>query len=278
MQRCEHPINISESIASVNEVANKISQEAFSGRPVKILNSKNFPIPDVEGTRGTQSKNCILHQCNCTYLFTVGGKFWRTSKIIRAVSLHDFEQIELQRIPPKAKVPAITLSDSDSDVFESPPVAVKRRKTLSLRQSSSGTQSSAEPSWLPKLNEVWDKVSMMSSETTQQLCEVQSLKEMLKKQAQMGMKPITGIFRCMICKSNMSEASNSVIPPCCQAALACRECLQEWLNTSDSQTCPHCREHVDINQCVPMPIIRPLIAALANEEEPGAQLWSPMQD
>ena len=34
VQRCEHPINISESIASVNQVAGKISHEAFSDRPV----------------------------------------------------------------------------------------------------------------------------------------------------------------------------------------------------------------------------------------------------
>ena len=52
MQRSEHPINISESSASVGQIAEKISIEAFSGRQVKLLNSKNLLIPDVEGTRG----------------------------------------------------------------------------------------------------------------------------------------------------------------------------------------------------------------------------------
>lgn len=74
MQWCEHPINTSEGITSVNEVTEKISQEAFLGRPVKILNSKNFQLPDVEGTRGTHIK---LHtSTKITVLtITVGGKF-----------------------------------------------------------------------------------------------------------------------------------------------------------------------------------------------------------
>jgi hypothetical protein len=40
VQRCEHPINITESIDSVNQVAEKISHEAFSGRPVKLRTSQ----------------------------------------------------------------------------------------------------------------------------------------------------------------------------------------------------------------------------------------------
>lgn len=55
IQSSEHPLTISESTASVNQVAEKISHEAFGDREVKILNSKNLPIPDVEGTRGTKS-------------------------------------------------------------------------------------------------------------------------------------------------------------------------------------------------------------------------------
>ena len=109
----------------------------------------------------------------------------------------------------------------------------------------------------------------MSAETTQQLHEVQNLREMLKKQAQIGIKPVTGIFKCIICKSSMSTTTNLVVAPCCQAALACRGCLQEWLNTSDNQTCPHCREPVELNSAHQVPIIRPLIAAIANEEEPA---------
>ena len=54
IQSSEHPLTISESTASVNQVAEKISHEAFGDRQVKLLNSKNLPIPDVEGTRGTK--------------------------------------------------------------------------------------------------------------------------------------------------------------------------------------------------------------------------------
>lgn len=72
MQWCEHPINTSEGITSVNEVTEKISQEAFFGRPVKILNSKNFPIPDVEGTRGTHIKlHCTYYYCRWKILTNI---------------------------------------------------------------------------------------------------------------------------------------------------------------------------------------------------------------
>lgn len=46
IQSSEHPLTISESTASVSQVAEKISHEAFGDRPVK---PKNLPIPDVEG-------------------------------------------------------------------------------------------------------------------------------------------------------------------------------------------------------------------------------------
>ena len=108
----------------------------------------------------------------------------------------------------------------------------------------------------------------MSAETTQQLTEVQSLREMLKNQALMGIRPITGIFSCIICKSTITTTSNLVVAPCCQTALACRDCLEEWLSSTDNHTCPNCREPIDIEQCSPMPVIRPLIAALANGDEP----------
>ena len=203
-------------------------------------------------------------------LSLLGGKFWRTSKIIRAVSARDYEQIELQRNPPRSPPPKlVTLSDSDSD-FEPSLIPVKRRKPLSLGRTSCGpsTASSTEPSWLPKLTETWEKVVIMSAESTQQLCEIQSLREMLKHQAQMALTSVAGIFTCIICKSTMKANTNLLVAPCCQAALACRECLEEWFRSSDNNTCPNCREPVEVEQWAPMPVIRPLVAALCNADEP----------
>ena len=51
-QLSEHPITMTNSNASIQSVSNKISQEAFGGATVRLLNSKFFHIPDVEGTTG----------------------------------------------------------------------------------------------------------------------------------------------------------------------------------------------------------------------------------
>ena len=52
VQRSEHPLTLTEATANVRHVIEKLRHEAFSSKPVKLLNSKNLPIPDVEGTKG----------------------------------------------------------------------------------------------------------------------------------------------------------------------------------------------------------------------------------
>ena len=56
-QHSEHPINVTDSTADVQSVANKISQEAFGNAPVRLLNAKNLRIPDVDGTKGEAHLN-----------------------------------------------------------------------------------------------------------------------------------------------------------------------------------------------------------------------------
>ena len=104
----------------------------------------------------------------------------------------------------------------------------KRCTLLSLGHISceSTTSSLAEPSWLLKLTETWEKVIIMSAESSQQLCEIQSLQEMLN---------------CIICKSTMKATTNLLVAPRCQATLACRECMEEWFCTSNNHSCPNCR-------------------------------------
>ena len=126
VQRSEHPLTLTESTANVPHVTEKLRHEAFSNRPVKLLNSKNLPIPDVEGTKGKFTVQNYVH----IIIMVTGGKFWRTAKVIRAVSVEDFDELEQQRNPrPHTKPATIELSDSDSHVFESiPPPSFKRRK------------------------------------------------------------------------------------------------------------------------------------------------------
>ena len=48
----EHPLTMSESNASVEAVTARLSREAFGGAKVHLLNAKNLPIPNVDGTKG----------------------------------------------------------------------------------------------------------------------------------------------------------------------------------------------------------------------------------
>lgn len=60
-------------------------------------------------------------------------------------------------------------------------------------------------------------------------------------------------FACLICKDVVSTDSTPVVPPCCRAAVMCmcKECLISWLEYQPS--CPHCREPMSIDECLPMP-------------------------
>ena len=55
----EHSLNVSEYTATIPDVTRRLSLEAFNGSPIKILNSKNLPLPDVEGTRGMYTSNYV---------------------------------------------------------------------------------------------------------------------------------------------------------------------------------------------------------------------------
>ena len=51
----EHPVSLTASTANVRDVCKRISQEAFGGASVCLLNAKNLPIFD--GTKG----NLLYH-------------------------------------------------------------------------------------------------------------------------------------------------------------------------------------------------------------------------
>ena len=57
VQVSEYTVTIDDSTANVTYIVDKLSQEAFNGNRVELLNAKT--IADVEGTRG--SMYSLLH-------------------------------------------------------------------------------------------------------------------------------------------------------------------------------------------------------------------------
>ena len=51
-QITEHPLTLDELKANVSYIQDKVSQEAFGGAKVRLLNAKNILLADAEGTRG----------------------------------------------------------------------------------------------------------------------------------------------------------------------------------------------------------------------------------
>lgn len=93
---------------------------------------------------------------------------------------------------------------------------------------------------------------------------VKSIKEKLEQQsAKQPFDVLKEIFTCLICKELIREDSRPVMLPCCRNAICCYECINTWLITSP--ICPHCRETVDIESCLPQPLIRPMLICFMSE-------------
>ena len=57
-------------------------------------------------------------------------------------------------------------------------------------------------------------------------------------------------FACLICKEVVSPEREPLVPPCCRAAVMYRECIMNWID--NQQTCPHCREGLTLENCLPI--------------------------
>ena len=64
VQFAEHPVNLTDNTANVQDISRQISREAFEGVPIKLLTAKNLCIPDVDGTRGNNITP--MHACSRT--------------------------------------------------------------------------------------------------------------------------------------------------------------------------------------------------------------------
>lgn len=196
---------------------------------------------------------------NCTLLCT-GSQFWRTTKVIRALTESDYSRLIGKRSDQPGPSKLVTVSDSDSDEVK-PLIRHKKR-----RYDSSDSDSS-----LPdvKLSSVGDSSTMkLLSEikVTLETYHREMVNMRLEKEVESSRSSIFMIFSCIICKDIVSAEASPVVPPCCQAAIICRACLERWLQSQ--QSCPHCREEIsNIEICTPLPVLRPLYNLLSTSNQ-----------
>ena len=101
---------------------------------------------------------------------------------------------------------------------------------------------------LSVLFDVRDKMSEFRSEMEHQIKELN-----LKEQVSLA---IGGLFTCIICKEVSLEDKLPMMPTCYRNIVCCRSCLSQWLSTSN--LCPHCRQVISMDDCMPQPPLRPL--------------------
>ena len=210
----------------------------------------------------------VAHIIREIILCTVGSKFWRGSKIIRAITEAEFIKRErlrgndagagssgTQAIPPGTRNSPLTLiSDSDSDSPLVPLVRNRKRPYVPPAPELSDSDSSQPQS---KKSYPGVKIANMFMEIKE---DVQAIKSKLSDGENKLLVTIRDIFTCLICKERMSESSGTMMLPCCRNALCCHSCLARWLG--DSSVCPHCREEVRMEDCIPQPLIRPIMDML----------------
>ena len=92
-QISEHPLNLDESKANVSYIQEKLSQEAFDGARVKLLNTKNILLADAEGTRGKVS-NKLIHMQQSTVMLQGQHNLFLKYSIIIAHVLHRLAVLE----------------------------------------------------------------------------------------------------------------------------------------------------------------------------------------
>ena len=193
-------------------------------------------------------------------MYYTGSQFWKTTKIIRALTEFDYSRLIGRRSDQPGPSKVVHVSDSDSDELK-PLMRHKKR-----RYDSSDSDSS-----LPDIR----VSSVGGSSTTQLLSEIKVNLEKYHREV-VNMRPakevattrsiIFSMFSCIICKDIVSAEAAPVVPPCCQAAIMCRACLERWLD--GQQSCPHCREEIsDIGICSPLPVLRPLYDLLSKSNQ-----------
>ena len=189
-------------------------------------------------------------------MLIVGMKFWKTGKIVKAISEKDYQKLQKSRgrstdqPAPSRSLPVI-VSDSDSDGALVPLVR-KKRKIFHV-PTPPGSDSDSSQS-LPN-----------SAQTSiERMCkEISSMIQDMKKQLDNSISSECGehtllkeIFTCLICKQISVESSRPVVPQCCNSVVCCYDCINQWI--CSSPVCPHRRSPITIDDCLPQPTIKPI--------------------
>lgn len=190
----------------------------------------------------------------------IGIKFWKGSKIIRALSEAEYLKRERKRngedLCPSGlgitrNSPLTINSDSDSDTN------LARRKRpyyVPTPPDLTDSDSSLPPS---KINCSHSKCMKMFLELKE---DISCIKEKLNSDNKNVLNILKGVFTCLICKSIATETNRPIMLPCCRNATCCYTCIERWLE--NSSICPHCRETLELENCTPQPILRPMFELL----------------
>ena len=182
---------------------------------------------------------------------TIGAKFWKTVKIVRAVKEDEYRDFELIREgQPKRHSSTIHISsDSESDTYTS---LIRHSKHRASMVHTSGDL----PPQQSTLQSLSDKVS-------EQTALLQKLSADLSSKPRNPVTPLKQVLSCIICKElAICSDKQPLVPKCCSAVVGCKECFEEWLRNSPS--CPYCRVLMETteNYTAPLPELRPLISIM----------------
>ena len=158
-----------------------------------------------------------------------GAKFWKSSKVIKAIKEDEYRQLESSKKTSVSKNPPICLSSS-SDSDSNRPLIRKKRSFDSQ----------------VKLD---DRLSSLER-SVDSVYNIQCSKRRKVDSASM-----LNLFSCIICKE-LALNKDPLVPQCCSGVVACKLCLEGWIQ--QSPTCPQCRGSISVDICLPIPPYRPL--------------------
>ena len=198
-------------------------------------------------------------------------KFWKTGKIVKAISAADYQKLQksrgrndpgLSNIGPSnpgpsssglSKPPTLIVSDSDSDGQIIP--LVRKRKKIFHIPSPSGSDSDFSPAPHDRTR-AGTSMEKMLKDVVNIVQDVKTRMEKAVPDPQERVTLIKEIFTCLICKQVSSESSRPVVPPCCKSIVCCYDCISQWILSSP--ICPHCRSPITIDECESQPVIKPI--------------------
>lgn len=163
------------------------------------------------------------------YIIFLGMKFWKSNKKIKAVSETDYNafvgpssidsddsDFEIPPLPKKATYTPIYVSSSEEEMFLQLPCTSKGKgKCKGKEKIHDDDRLKSIENRLAKL----EKSSVAGSFTSKVSDEMKDL------------------LKCAICKSLLSTDLSILF--CC-SQLSCKQCLQQWINSTENPTCPLC--------------------------------------